>query len=146
MGEISIRVEYERLIDGVVDDYGLVSEVALPALEGDHLVFLLVFLLVTLALEIVSILAVQLGLFIDGCVLVRHVCLLACALGALLRGGVLNGQISGVDILLQHLQLAWRRVRQSVVQERRRRVNFDGYPSSFVRGGFFRGSIADIRF
>ena len=90
-----------------MDDYRLVSEVALPALDGDHLVFLLVFLLVALALEIVSILAIQLGLFIDGSVLVRQVCLLAGALGTLLRGGVLNGQISGVDILLQHLQLAW---------------------------------------
>ena len=128
LGEISIFVEYERLIDGVVDDYRLVSEVALPALDGDHLVFLLVLLLVTLALEIVSILAIQLGLFIDGSVLVRQVRLLAGALAALLRGGVLNGQISGVDVLLQHLQLAWRRVRQSVVQDRRRRVNFDGYP------------------
>jgi len=98
------------LIDGVVDDNGLISEVALPTLVCEHLVFLLVFLLVTLALEIVSILAVQLGLFIDGGVLVRQVCLLAGALRALLRGGVLNGQISGVDILLQHLQLAWRRV------------------------------------
>ena len=111
-----------------MDDYRLVSEVALPALDGDHLVFLLVLLLVTLALEIVSILAIQLGLFIDGSVLVRQVRLLAGALAALLRGGVLNGQISGVDVLLQHLQLAWRRVRQSVVQDRRRRVNFDGYP------------------
>ena len=90
-----------------MDDNGLVSEVPLPALDGDHLVFLLVFLLVALALEIVSILAIQLGLFIDGSVLVRQVCLLAGALGTLLRGGVLNGQISGVDILLQHLQLAW---------------------------------------
>jgi len=135
LGMISIfrsRVEYQRLIDGVVNDNGLISEVPLPALEGHNFVFLLIFLLVTLALEIISILAIQFCLFIDGCVLVWHIRLLDGSLSALLRGRVLNGQIRGVNILLQHLQLTWRLIRQSVVQKRRRWVNFTRNPSCFV--------------
>jgi len=135
LGMISIfrsRVEHQRLIDGVVYDNGLIPEVPLPALEGYNLDFLLILLLVTLAVEIISILAIQFSLFIDGCVLVGHIHLLDGALSALLRGRVLNGQIGRVNIFLQHLELTWRLIRQSVVQERRRRVNFDSYPSSLV--------------
>ena len=115
-----------------MDDNGLIPEVPLPALEGYDLVFLLILLLVALALEIISILAIQFSLFIDGCVLVRHIRLLDGALSALLRGRILKGQISRVNILLQHLQLTWRLIRQSIVQKRRRRVNFDRNASSFV--------------
>lgn len=135
LGKISIfrtRVEYQRLIDGVVNDNGLIPEVPFPALEGYNLVFLLILLLVTLALEIISILAIQFGLFIDRCVLVRHIRLLDGPLSALLRGRVLNGQICRVNILLQHLELTWRLIRQSVVQNRRRWVNFDRNASSLV--------------
>ncbi len=59
------RVKNQRLINRVVNYHGLVSEVPLPTLEGYNLVFLLVFLLITLAVEIVSILAIQFCLLID---------------------------------------------------------------------------------
>jgi hypothetical protein len=63
-----------------VNDNGLITEVPLPALEGYNLVFLLILLLVTLALEIISILAIQFGFFIDRCVLVWQIRLLDGAL------------------------------------------------------------------
>lgn len=123
----------------------------LATLDIDSLLylFLLVFVLVALALEVICILTVQLGLLVNRRRLVRHVLLLGLHRLFLIR--VLNGHVGGVDVFLKQLLLARRLIQESIIDLRRRQhlytdtlLRWSVIVSSIVSSGFRPASVDRI--
>jgi hypothetical protein len=108
-------VQNQWLINGVVYDNWLISGWSLSAFDGHRplSLLLLILFLVTLALEVISILAVEFCFFINWCGLMRGIWLLRFLILLLIR--ILHGHISCVDIFLQKLLLAWRLIKKSMI-------------------------------